>query len=1247
MARQVGQISIRVMPDLSGFHSEVRAAVERVKREHADIDVGANTAEAEQEISRAARDRDSTVHVKADTTKAKQTSDLFAARMRKTLDSALKDLEPTFRLDRAGEQLRREIDHRGLLTRSLIDQEIDLDLDIAAGQRTKVLGEVEAIKRLAEERAIHLNVQVDEEGTYRLHKNLAKLRDADHRQRVKNLGDEFRARADLERQHQAALDKEAKALQDIAKRDVDAHMRRLGQSVEQRVRLRVDTSELDNAIRRAAAANDRLSAVGRGNQGSGRDRVREAWRNDRSGIASSVRALRDGAEGYRRYNAGIRENVNEMQRQRPLMNRTVADFQARIGKLREVNEALRLQQRWMRENDRSLTASQARWKSWTQTIRESSQNAANAMDRFRESHRILRRDMDRDGRRGSPGGGLLGTLGGGGGGGGGRGGDRMFGNFRGVRNMLPKFGSGMNLPALILVASILPPIIAMISGLLVTLPGALMGILGPIGAVALGFQGIGKALEKSGLMARNEGGDPVVGKSLQKLMDAVGKPFEDGLTPIFTNMVDKLFPRLEQSVPKLAEGMTTMFGSIMDTLTSEKGMGQLDSIFINLGKAFENAAPGMGKFTDAFMTLADRVVAKFPSLGDRFTGIMEQFANWADKVTTVNPETGLSELDEKMSNLRETLSDIGGLIGDIFSWGWDNLGGNMGEKIKGWTTDLRTLINETLPGLETAFKAVASTLGPIATTLNAVNKSGEWLGGVLSRTSYALSTEWAMGTSYEAFKKSFWGTKAEKEKWNEEAKAAGVTLNEYLAEGFNSGAPLMTPEQIKERFPNLTGEGALGSEKQAEELGKRLAGAANKGAALAPKGTAPALDLGKAPEVVKPPDTNPAKQKLAEYDQFVSTITAQVKGSLSQAMTGESLPAPNFEAFKAAWSGVAMFVNDQVTAIKTATSGLSSGITTGLSGVITNIAGAFAGLSGKVQPHFETMKTNAANALNGITLAATTAASNIASAFASMGTIGTNAGAALMQGVKAGIDANVESAKASATTAMEAIRAVFPNSPAKEGPFSGKGWVLYSGQSIGEGFGQGLEQGFAGVTERAKSVMQRVADAMASGVVPDALRNEMKQVQDQLKLEYQELKVQKNAAGSKEEKKRLSDQMAQVQALKDQLKLDGDRLGFAEKYGDEQFDATKVMQEQLAKTVDIGKNFAMANANQMMGDLGIPGGGALSTIADTGLSWATGMLGKAITGGFGGTTINVNSVDEALAAKQTLANKQALQFQPR
>jgi hypothetical protein len=74
----------------------------------------------------------------------------------------------------------------------------------------------------------------------------------------------------------------------------------------------------------------------------------------------------------------------------------------------------------------------------------------------------------------------------------------------------------------------------------------------------------------------------------------------------------------------------------------------------------------------------------------------------------------------------------------------------------------------------------------------------------------------------------------------------------------------------------------------------------------------------------------------------------------------------------------------------------------------------------------------------------------------------------------------------------------------------------------------------------------------------------------------------------------------------------------------------------------------MANANQFMSDVGMSGSGAIPTIAGLGLDWATGMLGKAISGGMGGgTQIHVNSVDEALAAKQTIDNRKALQYKTR
>jgi len=40
---------------------------------------------------------------------------------------------------------------------------------------------------------------------------------------------------------------------------------------------------------------------------------------------------------------------------------------------------------------------------------------------------------------------------------------------------------------------------------------------------------------------------------------------------------------------------------------------------------------------------------------------------------------------------------------------------------------------------------------------------------------------------------------------------------------------------------------------------------------------------------------------------------------------------------------------------------------------------------------------------------------------------------------------------------LNKAKSLFPRSPAKEGPFSGKGWTLYSGQSLVQGFADGIE----------------------------------------------------------------------------------------------------------------------------------------------------------------------------------------------
>lgn len=67
-----------------------------------------------------------------------------------------------------------------------------------------------------------------------------------------------------------------------------------------------------------------------------------------------------------------------------------------------------------------------------------------------------------------------------------------------------------------------------------------------------------------------------------------------------------------------------------------------------------------------------------------------------------------------------------------------------------------------------------------------------------------------------------------------------------------------------------------------------------------------------------------------------------------------------------------------------------------------------------------------------------------------------NAGKAIIQGLIDGIGAMVQKVKDAVGNVLEAARNLLPHSPAKEGPFSGDGWTLYSGESLMDAFATGI-----------------------------------------------------------------------------------------------------------------------------------------------------------------------------------------------
>jgi phage-related protein len=91
-------------------------------------------------------------------------------------------------------------------------------------------------------------------------------------------------------------------------------------------------------------------------------------------------------------------------------------------------------------------------------------------------------------------------------------------------------------------------------------------------------------------------------------------------------------------------------------------------------------------------------------------------------------------------------------------------------------------------------------------------------------------------------------------------------------------------------------------------------------------------------------------------------------------------------------------------------------------------------------------------------------------------------GQALLRGFADGIKSMASHVKNAASSVLSGVSGLFPHSPAKEGPFSGRGYPLYSGQAIGEALGDGMLARAEHVKRAAATMMGAAAGAL--GVQP-------------------------------------------------------------------------------------------------------------------------------------------------------------------
>ena len=142
------------------------------------------------------------------------------------------------------------------------------------------------------------------------------------------------------------------------------------------------------------------------------------------------------------------------------------------------------------------------------------------------------------------------------------------------------------------------------------------------------------------------------------------------------------------------------------------------------------------------------------------------------------------------------------------------------------------------------------------------------------------------------------------------------------------------------------------------------------------------------------------------------------------------------------------------------------------------IAGILNGNWTQVWAGFKQVVSGAVQALGGIVSGIKDI---ILGALAGAGTWLWNAGKAIIQGLIDGIMSMINAAGDAIGWVMDKISSFIPHSPAKRGPFSGRGWTTYSGQAIVEGLAQGVTDNAGKAEQAIQAAMQR-AQAAANGV---------------------------------------------------------------------------------------------------------------------------------------------------------------------
>lgn len=227
---------------------------------------------------------------------------------------------------------------------------------------------------------------------------------------------------------------------------------------------------------------------------------------------------------------------------------------------------------------------------------------------------------------------------------------------------------------------------------------------------------------------------------------------------------------------------------------------------------------------------------------------------------------------------------------------------------------------------------------------------------------------------------------------------------------------------------------------------------------------------------------------VAVFDAIKSFISGAING-IRSVIT--SVVRAISSVWSSTWNGIKSVVMAIFGAIRSFISGAMNGIRSVVVSLVNGVRSAWTAGWNAVKSAFVSVVTGIVSAVSNFVSSVKSKFGDVLNFargipgklvgfFSGMGSKLLASGKALIGGLKDGIMAGFNKAKDAVAGGLKKIRGLFPFSPAKEGPFSGKGWVAYSGLAIGETFSNtvadSLKDGRDGISDELGGIQDEFDD---------------------------------------------------------------------------------------------------------------------------------------------------------------------------